>query len=890
MANDIDYRLSKSVIPDRYEITIRPDFTSLTFTGHAAVTVDIKETVDEIVMNALDLTIQEAYILADQVSLADADANFDEYSPLHCSWRHDANEERVAIISPVDLEAGLYTLVYSFSGVLNDKLRGFYKSVYTDDGGEKHVIATTQFEQTDARRAFPCFDEPDFKAVFSIVLEVPEEMAAFSNSKEISSEPIENGYKRVAFADTIKMSTYLVAFIVGELKATPCRKVRDTDVRVICTPSKLHLTEIALDVAEHAIKYFEDYFAIPYPGDKLDLVAIPDFAAGAMETLGCVTFRKAILLADPNRASRPELERLSEVVEHELAHMWFGDLVTMKWWNGIWLNEAFATFMSLKCQADFRPEWRPFDAFARERAAALSVDGLHGTRPIEIEVRHPDDAAAMFDVLTYEKGASVLWMIEQYLGENNFRAGIRNYLQLHKLANTETHDLWDALEAEAENVPVRDIMNSFIFQGGFPLLTVKAGDTAQSPNSAVEITQEPFSYLAESDILPMSSLLGNAEDGKKYSGIGDAWLVPATVIASKNLSLPPLKAVIGNKAYQMGTDNTLVIANNKGTGYYRVRYDRTLENSAFTHWEFLSPSEKFCLVSDIWNLVVAKKTDLSSFIGLLKSLDKESDPHVWSVVIGALSLLSHICSERDREDLKNFICSLLAPQLDKIGRERKPEEGDDTSLLRASLLVALANLGEDTKTLEYGRKIFEAERAGEAEPDPDIFSGVLDIIAAHATPEEFDSLLKRALDPIDPLDQKRHLNALARIRDLGYAEKLYGLSLDAIRSQDAPFLLGALLSSRELGVRTWKFISENYGAISKRFPDNALDRMLSGIGGLACSPENADKVSVEEIISFIQENVRGGRRRLAGQNLERLIVNRTLSAHLSDKMATYLTE
>ena len=411
MAHDIDYRLSKSVIPNRYEIIIKPDFSSLTFTGRVAVTANVTETADEIVINALDLTLHESYILAGEVSLSEVDNNLDEYSPIHCSLRYETAEERVALISPVDLEPNLYTVFYNFSGILNDKLRGFYKSLYTDENGKQHVIATTQFEQTDARRAFPCFDEPDFKAVFSITLEVPEEMTAVSNSREISSVAIDNGYKRVSFADTIKMSTYLVAFIVGELEATPYQKVRNTEIRVVCIPGKLHLTKTALEVAEHAIGYFEDYFAIPYPGDKLDLLAIPDFAAGAMENLGCVTFREAILLADPNRASRPELERLSEVVEHELAHMWFGDLVTMKWWNGIWLNEAFATFMSLKCQADFKPDWRPFDAFARERAAALSVDGLHGTRPIEIEVRHPDDAAAMFDVLTYEKGASVLWMI-----------------------------------------------------------------------------------------------------------------------------------------------------------------------------------------------------------------------------------------------------------------------------------------------------------------------------------------------------------------------------------------------------------------------------------------------------------------------------------------------
>ena len=887
MSLDSDYRLPKSVTPKRYEIILRPDFDSSTFTGRMALTLDVHEITSDIVMNAVDIGIQELYLLMGNVSLDDLEIDIDEYSPLYCSSQSEEEQERLLITAPVDLNPGSYTLVCGFSGVLNDKLRGFYRSVYKDDSGAEHIIATTQFEQTDARRAFPCFDEPDFKAVFGVSLEVPQNMLAVSNSKEIASTPLEDGYKRISFADTIRMSTYLVAFIVGNLEATPYRTVRDIPVRVICVPGKLHLTKLALDAAEHALEYFENYFDTDYPGDKLDLVAIPDFAAGAMENLGCVTFREAILLVDEDRASRPELERLTEVVEHELAHMWFGDLVTMKWWNGIWLNEAFATFMSMKCQTDFKPEWRPFDSFARERAAAFSIDALHSTRPIEIEVRHPDDAAAMFDVLTYEKGASVLWMIEQYLGENIFRDGIRHYLKLHRLQNTETHDLWDSLESVAGDIEVRKIMDSFIFQGGFPLLHVTSTD-ALTDGKEYRITQEPFSYLTKDEARQAVELLVETSDKEaELSGIGKSWFIPAVITTGIDKS-DSAKVIIGQDQEPLRSSSDILIANSKGTGYYRVFYDNLSSKQLLEKWDLLTPLERFCFISDSWNLVVAKKMTLADFISLTAALADETDPHIWSVVLGALSLLSIISSKDDLQYLQNFTRSLILPHIDDIGWERNPAEKDDFSLLRASFLAALGNTGNDEKTISYAKDIFATERKNPNAVDQDIFPAVLEIVAHHATDAEFDSILERMLTPIDPIDQKRHLNALAKINNESYADRLYQLSVDTIRSQDAPFLLGAMLSSRKVGVSTWKFIENNYNILANKFPDNALDRMMSGISALACSPENIDTIDISHIASFIKASIRGGRQRLSAQNLERLIVNRSLTMHLSDQIRSCL--
>src|ERR687897_279169 len=380
-----------------------------------------------------------------------------------------------------DLPAGEATLHLRFRGVLNDKLRGFYRSTFTDDAGVARVLATTQMEATDARRAFPCWDEPDAKAVFGITLVVPGDLLAISNAAELDRTPVAGGTDgggvakvAVRFADTMPMSTYLVAFVVGPLVATDPVDVDGKPLRVVCPVGKEHLAQYALEVGAFALRYFTDWFGILYPGDTLDLVEIPDFAFGAMENLGCITFRERYVLVEPATSTQAELQAVVDVIAHEIAHMWFGDLVTMRWWNGIWLNEAFATFMEMTCTDAFRPDWHRWVDFGLSRTAAFDTDALGATRPIEYPVVSPADADGMFDVLTYEKGASVVRMLEQHLGVDRFREGIRRYMFRHQYGNTETSDLWDALEAESGE-PVRRIAESWIFQGGFPEISVEPG-------------------------------------------------------------------------------------------------------------------------------------------------------------------------------------------------------------------------------------------------------------------------------------------------------------------------------------------------------------------------------------------------------------------------------
>ncbi len=415
------------------------------------------------------------------------------------------------------------------------------------------MIATTQFEETDARRAFPCFDEPDRKAVFSVTLDAPAGMLALSNGAEVCVERARERRPAGALRRHDRRCRPTSSRSSSARSRRPSRSTSDGVAAARRPRARARRTSSSRRSTPRRTRsrFFRDYFALPYPGDKVDLVALPDFAAGAMENLGCITFREAILLADPGQRRRRELERLAEVVEHELAHMWFGDLVTMRWWNGIWLNEAFATFMALRCLDDYRPEWDVFTGFARSRAAAFAVDGLHATRPIEYPVRRPDEAAAMFDVLTYEKGASVLWMLEQLPRRGPLprrrapvprRAPPRQHRDARPVDALQAASLDDPTASDPSGgVPAGEIMDTWIFQGGHPLVTVAPAPggpgavgggeaatgtgtgTGVAAGAAVTLDQEPFSYLPEADFERLAVV--------ERSAIGPSWLVPVLLRA-----------------------------------------------------------------------------------------------------------------------------------------------------------------------------------------------------------------------------------------------------------------------------------------------------------------------------------------------------------------------
>jgi puromycin-sensitive aminopeptidase len=847
--NERDFRLPRDVVPTRYELTIAPDLDGAKFLGHERVELELSAPTSAIVCNAVELEISNATLSWPGGSL----------QPVVLDVGLDEQLERVTFKTPRQVLPGPCVLECDFAGVLNDKLRGFYRSTFKDDGGDEHVLAVTQFESTDARRAFPCWDEPDRKAVFSVALEVDAGLAAISNAAERRTTELAGSKHRVEFVDTIPMSTYLVAFVVGPLEVTDPVDVDGTALRVVHTLGKGGLTSFALEAAAHSLRFYAKYFAQPYPGDKLDLVAIPDFAFGAMENLGCVTFREVELLTDPSRSARHELENVAMVVEHELAHMWFGDLVTMSWWNGVWLNESFATYMSLCCLDDFKPEYQCWVSFSRDREMALSLDGLHTTRPIEFPVRTPGEVESMFDALTYEKGASLLRMLEQYLGADRFCEGVRRYLAAHRYGNTETTDLWDAIEESAEGRPIRALMDSWIRQGGHPLVTARA----QGPD--VVLAQEPFSYLPEAE----------RAAGSAPSAIGSDWLVPIALERRPSPSEGPATAawyeLLRERPVQVSNGNGMLVVNVGGSGVYRLRYDDLLLDDILAGFDRLEPLERFKLVADTWACALAGSVPLEQFLSLVRHLEGEKDPSVWSMVAGALSFLDFAVAETDRGALENFVQSLLGPELERVGWDKGADEDNDTARRRAVLIGALGTVGADREVQAESCARFSAMQQGTG-IDADIASAILHVVATTADRADYNALLTGFRSPADPLEEQRYLDSLSYVRNDELAAEICEFCLSEIRTQDAPYLLRKLLTNRVVSPGVWEFVTAHWDKLLALYPENSIPRMVE-VSRLCQLDADGTPGLFLAVSSFLATHRLGGQQRPVDQSLERLRVN-----------------
>jgi puromycin-sensitive aminopeptidase len=835
VSRDSDHRLPRSVVPRRYALRLAPDLDAATFTGDEEVGLELTEPTGEIVLNALDLEI-------DKVELGDEHGTTIAGEP-----SLDASTGRLTVALESVAAAGSWTLRASFSGVLNDKLRGFYRSTFSD-GEHERVIATTQFEPTDARRAFPCWDEPDRKAVFSVSIDVDAGLSAVSNTGVVAEEDLGGGRRRIRFADTIPMSTYLVAFVVGPLEVTDALDVDGVALRVVHVPGKSALTSFALEVAEHGLRFFSEWFGIAYPGDKLDLIALPDFAAGAMENLGAVTFRESVLLIDPASASRLELERVADVISHELAHMWFGDLVTMRWWNGLWLNEAFATFMELLCVDHYKPEWKRWVSFGRSRAAAMVTDGLSSTRPIEFPVGRPEEAEGMFDILTYEKGAGVLRMLERYLDAEPFRRGIRRYLEAHLYDNAETTDLWDSIE-EATGEPARATMDSWIFQGGHPLVTVSTAA------DGLVLDQQPFRYR------PAAS--------EEADNIGRDWQVPVLLRTGAERSVAHHRVLLGPdpETLRLGVPPEWVVVNSGGSGFYRVRYSGDLLARLLDDLSRLDALERFNLVSDTWAAVLAGLAPLSDFVALTAVLGDEPDANVWAVVTSALVLLDRVVDDGDRPVLQAFTRRLLQAPFERVGWEPRPKEEETTGTLRATLIDALGTIGADPEVVARAGRLHDESIAGRAGLDPDLAGAVVSVVASSSGAREFEAFLERYRHPSTPQEELRYLYGLAGFRDPGLVSRALDLALDEVRTQNAPFLIGLLLANRVGGRVAWEFVKSRWDDLLARFPDNTIPRMLEGASTLLAPDSAAD---VRDFCS--SHPLRSGQRTVE-QILERLEIN-----------------
>ena len=820
------YRLARSVVPSAYRIFITPDLDTATFAGRVEIDVDVHEPSSLLTLNAIELDMGAATVTAAGTAHRSTDLTIDE-------------EFETATFSFDDvLPEGPAVVEIAFTGVLNDQLHGFYRSTYTDPEGAQHTIATTQFENTDARRAFPCWDEPAFKATFQVNLTVPSHLAAYSNSPETSNVDLGNGQRTVSFAPTMAMSSYLVAFIVGPFGETPAVDVDGVPLRIVYPGDNGHLTGLALEAGAFALRFFSDYFDIPYPGDKLDMVAIPDFTQGAMENLGCITYRVVDLLVDPANASLAEMKRIAKVVSHEVAHMWFGDLVTMEWWEGIWLNEAFASFMEVLCQDAFRPAWKVWVSFGAERDMALEIDGLHATRSMEYEVVSPEDTRGMFDRLTYEKGAAVLRMLEQYLGATTFRDGIRHYLRKHSYSNTRTTDLWDALE-EVSGEPVRDVMNTWIYQGGYPLVTLEGG----------RLSQQPFAYGAPTG----------------PSAIGKDWKVP---VRTRSLSGGPTSShLLGDQPVTV-TDEAPVVVNAGGSGYFRSRYGRRELEAIADHIGELEPLERATLVSDSWALLYSSQSTLNEFLAIAKGLGDQDEPTPWGSVATAFNFVNRALDAEQRQRFAAIVREVVGPQLRRLGWDARPSDGELTPQLRAVVIGILGTVGDDPSVKAEAVARFEGNRV-----TGDLANAVLRVVASQDRPGDYETFYDRYRHATNPQDEQRYLRSLASFHEERVALDALDKCFSEIRSQDASSVIGILCTNAATGPSVWRHMSARWDEALEKFPLNTLSKMALGL------PTFIDDVAfADQVEAFHREHSLGGEQKTVEQLIERMRVGLTFAA------------
>ena len=831
-----EFRLEKSIVPSHYSIFIEPDLTNESFSGNEKISISVLEKTEFIKINSIGLVIENAK-LTGNIELNSS------------KIEEDKKHETITIHFKSHIDPGSYNLEIKFSGNLDNSLRGFYLSSYKDNEDVEHKIATTQFESTDARRAFPCFDEPEFKSVFSISLKLEQGLKAISNSPIQNELIASDGKKTIIFKETIKMSTYLVAFIIGPFEESETAVVNKVPIKIVSVKGKRHLSKYALNCAKFFLDYFNNYYGINYPGSKLDLIAVPDFASGAMENFGCITFRESLLLVDETRATESELTRIADVIAHEIAHMWFGDLVTMKWWNGIWLNEAFATFMATKAVDKFNPDWERWVQFGFERSAAFDVDSLEETRPIEYEVISPDDASGMFDLLTYEKGGSVLRMLEQYLGEESFQNGVKKYLRLHKYSNTDTKDLWECLE-KSTNEPVEKTMESWIFQPGFPQIKVS------EEKDSLKLEQNIFKY-------------------ENTSNKNQVWKIPIVIKSFSETDESIYKTLMedNNKIVELNNSPDIShLVNVGGDGFYRVQYSNNLLTKILKNLNAeknkLSNIERFCLLDDYWSDILSCNKTIDTFLENLKFFKEENDPEVLNLIISCLSFIDRFTDKNHSNNFKSYSKDFFSHSLQKTGYKNKNNDTNKIKEFKAALIRGLGNICVDEKTINYCAELFDTYRKKPENVDANTLAATISVLSNNGDSNLYNEFLDLYLNSSTPQEEMRFLFALSSFQNIDNFINTLELSLsEKVRTQNAPYLLGQTLRNKKHFSVSWDFIENNWDKINDKFPENSIPRLLSGIRAIT------DDECSKKIKTFLNSNKVPQGQKTVDQHLEKLNIN-----------------
>lgn len=815
------YRLPHDVLPKRYDVTLEAYIHSEDFSGAVAIDLQIAQPRDTIEIHARDLQLADVrFVGADQ--------------PLSASAEIDPEREIAVLRFDQPLPAGNGTLNISFNGHLNKGLLGLYRA---QDGPEQ--LLCTQCEATDARAIFPCFDEPEFKARFAYTITSAADATVLANTPlEAVSENAERGTKTWRFATSKPMSTYLVALVIGDVAGAPEEVVDGTPIRVWALRGKERLGAFAHTYTRRLLPWFERYFGVPYHFDKYDQVAVPGFAAGAMENSGLVLFRQSLLLMDPQTSSWDDEKWIARIVAHEFAHMWFGNLVTMKWWDDLWLNEAFAEWVAHKAVSELSPEYEVWEDFQLGKSAALRTDALESTHPIYTPVQTPAEANELFDVITYQKGSSVLRMLENFLGTDDFRAGLQTYMRAFGERNAVGADLWNHLQ-QASDVPVTDVMGSWITQSGYPLVAITATE------AGLRVSQRRF----------FSSPTAAASEPQ-------LWAVPLVIRYADDRGLHEIRALAQEREttlpLNLAGELRWCYANAGEIGFYRQQFDAPLLTTLLDHLHELAPSEQLGLLSDQWALTRSGAQEITAFLDVLNAMVQLDNYPVLREVVSHLHGLETLIQDTQNEpvlaNFRSWVAATFQPKLDALGFE--PRSGEDQAVMqqRVAVLDAMLALAHDATARAHAAQWADREATEPSSVDPNLAPLFVAAMARFGDAARFDRHLdlyvQRRAAGAAPQETDRYLYSFAEFRVAELVERTLSLLDDTTLPQEAigP-MLRQMLRQRHTQLQAWAYLKAHWDQI-KVFGISWVSSLVEATGQLP--PAQRD-----DLVAFMDVHAKG---------------------------------
>ena len=847
-------KLPKEVVPTEYAIRIVPKIDKLTFSGSETVKINVRTPATQLVLNALELEIGSASV--------------DDQPLPKSAIKIDKKQELLTLSLPAQLPVGDHTVTLNFSGKINQQGQGLFYAHYQEQGtNAKKIVLGTQFEATDARRFFPCWDEPSFRARFQLTAVIPENWFALSNMPVESGRKI-NNEKEVRFATTPPMSSYLNVFVAGELDLIETQS-NGVQIRVISTKGKSEWGHYALESSAKILAYYNDYFGVPYPLPKLDQIALPGGFGGAMENWGGITYFESVLLFDPETSSDDTKQDIFAVLAHEMAHMWFGDLVTMAWWDNLWLNEGFASWMGTKCTAHFNPQWEvwlrnnqprnPTRRFGMAKEQAMEGDARSTTHAIQQPVANEAEANSAFDDIAYQKGQSFIRMLESFLGEDVFRDGIRRYIAAHKLSNSTTADLWNSLAEAASGKPIGEIAAGWTERPGFPVVKVRRDEGGK-----VSLRQERFS-INQKNAFPFE------------------WKIPLTY---RVLGQAPQNRLMSDKTDNLEdipADRALKL-NVDGAGYYRVQYDPRSWDLLVTSLGDLSVEDRVNLACDAWALVQADRTPLSLYLGLIEKLPGLTELAEREQIINAFDYINRLLvGHPDREKFQRYARSILRPTFDALGWDPKPGEPTKATNLRASLIIALGYLN-DPGIIAGCRERFQKYVTEPASLPPDLRRAIFSVVGRYADETTWNNLHTLGFKTTSIEEKQNYYDALAHAVDPKLVNKTLQIALtDELPTSRAIFLVGKVARYSDHPDIAWQFAKTNMKALLAKADALAINSYAPSLFTFFSDPAH-----IEELKAYAKANLPASSAKEVAKAVEEIEFRSAFKGRLAPQLAGWV--